>query len=128
MRFILLALIAVVATADLHAEDSPPPAAPESAPKTAKPAPRPARPYTVKCAPTINVWVEVDRNSLPARQPTNPENHKRVQFKLIESRLYRGDAVLCNYGTRRRDVAVSYTVHCPQPRQERGHRHSYNCR
>jgi hypothetical protein len=88
----------------------------------------PARPHSVKCAPTINVWVEVDGASLPPRVPTSIENRKRVQFSLIGSASYRGDAVLCNYATRRRDVATSYSIRCPQPRKERGYRHSYSCR
>lgn len=86
-----------------------------------------ARNHSVKCAPTINVWVEVDAASLPARGPTNIETKKRVQFSLIGSAPYRGDAVLCNYATRRRDVAASYSIRCPQPRKERGYKHSYSC-
>jgi hypothetical protein len=82
----------------------------------------------VKCAATINVWVEVDGGSLPEREPTNIETKKRVQFSLVESMSYRGDAVLCNYATRRRDVATSYTIRCPQPRKQRGYKHSYSCR
>jgi hypothetical protein len=109
MRLFLLALSVMIATAGVSA---------------AEPA---ARSQTVKCAPTINVWVEVDGASLPARTPTNIENKKRVQFSLIGSTAYRGDAVLCNYATRRRDVATSYSIRCPQPRQERGYRHSYSC-
>lgn len=85
------------------------------------------RPYTVKCAATVNVWVELDNTSIPTREPTNIELKKRVQFHLIGSAPYRGDAVLCNYGTRKRDVATSYTVRCLQPRKERGYRHSYFC-
>jgi hypothetical protein len=91
-------------------------------------APSPARNHTVKCAATVNVWVEVDSGSLPTREPTNIETRKRVQFGLIGSAAYRGDAVLCNYATRRRDVAASYSIRCRQPRKERGYKHSYSCR
>lgn len=87
----------------------------------------PARVASVKCAPTINVWIEVDNNSLPARQPTKTENRKRVSFNLIDSMTYRGDAVLCNYATRRRDVTTSYSVQCLRARKERGYKHSYLC-
>ncbi|OGI50167.1 MAG: hypothetical protein A3E57_03815 [Candidatus Muproteobacteria bacterium RIFCSPHIGHO2_12_FULL_60_33] len=114
MRLILLALTAiVVAGADVLAAEAT--------------APLHTRPYTVKCAATINVWVEVDSNSLPERKPTNIESKKRVQFSLIGSTPYRGDSVLCNYATRRRDVATSYSIRCLQPRKERGYKHSYFC-
>jgi hypothetical protein len=112
MRLFLLALSAMVAAIDVSAE----PAASSR-----------VRNHTVKCAPTVNVWVEVDSGSLPKRLPTNTENKKRVQFSLIGSAAYRGDAVLCNYATRRRDVATSYSIRCPQPRKERGYRHTYSC-
>jgi hypothetical protein len=91
-------------------------------------APLHSRSYSVKCAATINVWVEVDGASLPEREPTNIETKKRVQFRLVESMSYRGDAVLCNYATRRRDVATSYTIRCLQPRKQHGYKHSYSCR
>ena len=112
MRRFLLALSAMIAAADVSAEPA---------------VPSPARNYSVKCAPAINVWVEVDDTSLPARGPTNIENRKRVEFGLIGSTAYRGDAVLCNYATRRRDVATSYSIRCPQPRKQRGYKHSYSC-
>jgi hypothetical protein len=113
MRLLLLVLSVMVAAADVIAAE---PATPSH-----------ARNYTVKCAATVNVWVEVDSESLPAREPTNIETKKRVQFSLIDSAAYRGDAVLCNYATRRRDVATSYSIRCRQPRKERGYRHSYFC-
>ena len=112
MRPILLALTAIVA-ADIFAAN---PVAPSS-----------TRPYSVKCAVAVNVWVEVDAGSIPAREPINIEAKKRVQFSLIDSMPYRGDSVLCNYGTRRRDVTASYSIRCLQPRQERGYKHSYLC-
>lgn len=112
MRLILLALTAIVA-ADIFAAD---PMAPSS-----------TRPYSVKCAAVINVWVEMDNGSILAREPINIEAKKRVQFNLIDSMPYRGDSVLCNYGTRRRDVATSYSTRCLQPRKERGYKHSYFC-
>ena len=90
-------------------------------------APTHARPSSVKCAGSINVWVEVDNGSLPAREPTHIETKKRVQFSLIGSTPYRGDSVLCNYATRRRDVVTSYSVRCLEPRKERGFKHSYTC-
>lgn len=113
MRPILLALIAIVAAADTIAAESA--------------SPLHTRPYTVKCAATINVWVEVDSESLPTREPTSIETKKRVQFSLIGSAPYRGDSVLCNYATRRRDVTTSYSIRCLQPRKERGYKHSYFC-
>jgi hypothetical protein len=108
MRLLLLTLSVMVAAAGVSAAE-------------------PARNHAVKCAATINVWVEVDGASLPARGPTNIETRKRVQFSLIGSAAYRGDAVLCNYATRRRDVATSYSIRCPQPRKQRGYKHSYFC-
>lgn len=90
-------------------------------------APTLARPYTVKCVASINVWIEVDSASLPTQKPISTESRKRVQFSLIGSTPYRGDSVLCNYATRRRDVATSYSVRCLQPRKERGYKHSYFC-
>lgn len=113
MRLILLALTAIVAAADAFAAE---PAAPLH-----------TRTYTVKCAATINVWIEVDSASLATRESTNIETKKRVQFSLIGSAPYRGDSVLCNYATRRRDVATSYSIRCLQPRKERGYKHSYFC-
>jgi hypothetical protein len=88
---------------------------------------RVSRPQTVKCAAAINVWVEADGDSIVTREPISLESKKRVQFNLIGSSPYRGDAVLCNYATRRRDVATSYSVRCRQPRKERGYKHSYVC-
>lgn len=113
MRLILLVLTAIVAAANAFAAE---PAAPLH-----------SRPYTVKCAGTINVWIEVDSGSLPEREPASIETKKRVQFGLIGSTPYRGDSVLCNYATRRHDVATSYSIRCLQPRKERGHKHSYFC-
>lgn len=115
MRLLLLVLILVIFTG----------AGAFAAEPTAPP---PASAQSVKCAPTINVWIEVDSNSLPARQPTNAETRKRVSFSLIDSMPYRGDAVLCNYATRRRDVTTSYSIRCLQARKERGYQHSYSCR
>lgn len=112
MRLILLVLTAIVAADGFAAEPA---------------APLHTRTYTVNCAATINVWVEMDSGSLPTREPTNIETKKRVQFSLIGSAPYRGDSVLCNYATRRRDVTTSYSVRCLQPRKERGYKHSYFC-
>lgn len=114
MRRFLLALSLMVVAAGAGAAE---PAAPLH-----------SRSYSVKCAATINVWVEVDGASLPEREPTNIETKKRVQFSLVDSMSYRGDSVLCSYATRRRDVATSYTIRCPQPRKQHGYKHSYSCR
>lgn len=86
-----------------------------------------ARPYTVKCTASINVWIEADGDGIATRDPISLESKKRVQFNLIGSSPYRGDAVLCNYSTRRRDVTTSYSVRCRQPRKERGYKNSYLC-
>lgn len=88
---------------------------------------RQTRPHSVKCAASINVWIEVDGNGLATRDPISLESKKRIQFNLIGSSPYRGDAVLCNYSTRRRDVTTSYSVRCRQPRKERGYKNSYLC-
>jgi len=86
------------------------------------------RPYTVMCAPTIKVWIDVDGGAIATREPVSLESRKRAPFKLIGSAPYRGDAVLCNYATPHRDVTTSYSVRCREPRKQRGHRHSYLCR
>jgi len=86
------------------------------------------RPYTVMCAATIKVWIEVDGQAIASREPVSLESRKRVLFKLFGSAPYRGDAVLCNYATSHRDVTTSYSVRCLDPRKQRGHRHSYLCR
>ncbi len=113
MRLLLLVLSLTVVTAGVSAEPA---------------APLHSRSYSVKCAATINVWVEVDGASLPEREPTNIETKNRVQFSLADTMSYRGDSVLCDYATRRRDVATSYTIRCPQPRKQHGYKHSYSCR
>ena len=113
MRLILLALTAIVVAVDALAAE---PAGPLH-----------TRSFTVKCTPTINVWVEVDTESIHSRESVNIEKKKRVQFNLIGSMPYRGDSVLCNYASRRRDVATSYSIRCLQPRKERGYKHSYIC-
>jgi hypothetical protein len=112
MRLILLALTVIVSVADVLAADAPP---------------LHSRPYSVKCAPSVNVWIEVDGASIQTREQVKTETKKRVSFGLIGSMPYRGDAVLCNYGSRRRDVAASYSIRCVQPRKERGYPHTYFC-
>jgi hypothetical protein len=82
---------------------------------------------TVKCVPSINVWIEVDGKSIVTREPVNLESKKRAPFKLISSGPYRGDAVLCNYATSHRDMTTSYSIRCRQPRKVRGYKHSYVC-
>ncbi len=113
MRLILLALIVIVAATNTLA------AGPT--------VPMHSRSLNVKCTPTINVWVEADTESIHSRETVGIEKKKRVQFNLVGSMAYRGDSVLCNYATRRRDVTTSYSIRCLQPRKERGHKHSYTC-
>jgi len=106
------------------------PETPAAAPKASEPAP--ARPHlhpsTVRCMPTVNVWVEVDSGNLPTREHTITESKKRVALKLADSAPSRGDSVLCSYASRSRDVTTSYSVQCTQPRKERGQPHTYSCR
>lgn len=113
MRLILLALTLIVAATNSLA--------------TEPTVPKHSRTLNVKCAPTINVWVEADTESIHSREAASIEKKKRVEFILIGSMPYRGDSVLCNYATRRRDVATSYSIRCLQPRKERGYKHSYIC-
>lgn len=129
MRLAEFALIAVFFAATAPAGGAEPLKSTAPAPATGEPepAPRHLRPYTARCAATINVWIEVDNNSLPVRELTRAESKKRVQFHLIGSSPYRGDTVLCRYATRHRDVTTSYAIRCIEPRKERGYRHSYLC-
>lgn len=114
MRQIVLALIVIVAaTNTLAAEPT---------------APSHTRPLNVKCAPTVKVSIEMDAESVHSREPANIERKKHVQFTLIDSMAYRGDSVLCNYASRRRDVVTSYSIRCLHPRKERGYKHSYSCK
>lgn len=105
----------------------PAPSNPTTPPIIKESAPLHSRPYAVKCSATVNAWVEVDSNSLPAREYSNTEAKKHVLLNLVASAASRGDAVVCNYATRSRDVTTSYSVRCLHPRKERGHRHSYLC-
>ena len=125
MRLTLYIGIAMVAVG-LNAYAADPPAAVEPSPE-ARPAPLHSRPFTVKCTATVNVWVEVDDNSLPAREGAKAESKKRVQLKLVGSAPSRGESVVCSYASRSRDVTTSYYMRCVNPRQERGLRHSYSC-
>ena len=126
MRLTLYIGIAMVAVGlDVYAAD--PPAAAEPSPE-ARPAPLHSRPFTVKCAATVRVWVELDDNSLPAREGAKAESKKRVQLKLVGSAPSRGESVVCSYASRSRDVTTSYYTRCIQPRKERGQRHSYSCK
>ncbi len=126
MRLTLYIGIAMVAVGlDACAADSP--AAAEPGPET-RSAPLHSRPFTVKCAATVGVWVEVDDNSLPAREGAKAESKKRVQLKLVGSAPSRGESVVCSYASRSRDVTTSYYTRCIQPRKERGSRHTYMCR
>jgi hypothetical protein len=90
-------------------------------------APRPNRPQTVKCTATVNVWVEVDNDSLPERMGAKAESNKRVQLRLVGSSPSRGESVVCSYASRSRDVTTSYYMRCTNPRKERGQRHTYRC-
>ncbi|MBI3570687.1 MAG: hypothetical protein HY082_06235 [Gammaproteobacteria bacterium] len=125
MRLTLYIGIAMVAVGlDAYAAD---PLAAEPSPET-RSAPLHSRPFTVKCAATVRVWVEMDDSSLPAREGAKAESKKRVQLKLVGSASSRGESVVCSYASRSRDVTTSYYVRCIQPRKERGQRHTYACR
>lgn len=93
-----------------------------------EPAPLHSRPFAVKCAAAVNVWIEVDGSSLPPRIGAKAESRKRVQLKLVGSAPSRGESVVCSYASRGRDVTTAYYVRCIQPRKERGQRHLYQCR
>lgn len=124
-----LAMIMIVMVTGTYAFGAEPPAQ-SPAPATSNPerAPLHFRPYSVKCAPSVNVWVEVDSNSLPPREFTHAEAKKRVQLRLVSSTPNRGDTVLCSYANRGRDMTTSYSVHCIDPHKERGYRNSFLCR
>jgi len=130
MRLTLYIGIALVAVGlDAYAAD--PPAAAEPSPETrseTRSAPPHYRASTVKCTATVNVWIEVDDNSLPQRMNAKAESRKRVQLKLVGSSPSRGESVVCSYASRSRDVTTSYYMRCVNPRQERGLRHSYSCK
>jgi hypothetical protein len=102
-----------------HAADAS--AAPSSPPAS-------ARPHTVTCQSTVNIWVEIDDKSLPARGQVMSESRKRVLLHLVNSTPSRGETVVCSYATRDREVTSSYYVRCLNPRKERGMRHTYACR
>jgi hypothetical protein len=121
MRLTLYILIAIATLSAAHAAE--PPAPPNEPPATAPH----FRPSTVKCTATVNVWIEVDDNSLPERMNAKAESRKRVQLKLVGSAPSRGESVVCSYASRSRDVTTSYYMRCVNPRQERGQRHSYSC-
>jgi hypothetical protein len=121
MRLTLYILIAIATLSAAHAAE--PPAPPNEPPA----APPHYRPSTVKCTATVNVWIEVDDNSLPERMNAKAESRKRVQLKLAGSAPSRGESVVCSYASRSRDVTTSYYMRCVYPRQERGQRHSYSC-
>lgn len=126
MRLRLYISIAMVAVGlNVHAAE--PPAKPEADAETPSAAPR-SHPYSVKCTATVNVWVEVDENSLPKRMNAKAESGKRVQLKLVSSAPSRGESVVCSYASRSRDVTTSYYMRCVYPRKERGQRHTYSCR
>ncbi len=122
MRLTLYILITIATLSAVHAAE--PPAPPSEPPA----APLHSRPYTVKCTATVNVWIEVDDNSLPARMNAKAESRKRVQLHLVGSTPSRGESVVCSYATRSRDVTTSYYMRCVNPRKERGQRHSYSCK
>lgn len=130
MRLGQIALItfAAVTTSYAFGAEPPSPTAPNAAPSTREAPPLHSRPYTVKCAASVSVWVEVDGNSLPAREDARAESKKRVQLHLVGSAPSRGESVVCSYATRSRDVTTSYYTRCIQPRKERGYRHSYTCK
>jgi hypothetical protein len=124
-----LAMIMIVLVTGTYAFGAEPPAQ-SPAPATSDPESVPLHtgPYSVKCAPSVKVWVEVDSNSLPPRENTRPEAKKRIQLRLVSSTPNRGDAVLCRYANRGRDMTTSYSVRCIDPHKERGYRNSFLCR
>ena len=115
--YILIAVMVcgslVGATAPADADDAPP---------------LHGRPFTVRCKSSVNVWIEVDDNSLPSREGAKAESRKRVQLKLVGSQPSRGESVVCSYASRARDVTTSYYTRCANPRKERGLPHTYSCR
>ena len=123
-----LAMIMIIMVTGTNAFGAEPPTE-SPAPTTSDPGPAPlhTRPYSVKCAPSVNVWFEVDTNSLPPREYTHPEAKKRVQLRLVSSTPNRGDAVLCSYANRGRDLTTSYSVRCIDPHKEHGYRNSFLC-
>jgi len=126
MRLTLYIGIAMLAVG-LNAHAADPPATAEPNPET-KSAPPRSHPYSVKCTATVNVWVEVDDDSLPKRMNAKAESQKRVQLKLVGSTPSRGESVVCSYASRSRDVTTSYYMRCVYPRKERGQRHAYSCK
>jgi hypothetical protein len=126
MRLTLSIGIAMLAVG-LNAHAAEPPAAAKPGPEAGSAAPH-FRPSTVKCTSTVNVWIEVDDDSLPKRMNAKAESQKRVQLKLVGSAPSRGESVVCSYASRSRDVTTSYYMRCVYPRQERGLRHSYSCK
>ena len=91
-------------------------------------APLQSRPHTMRCQSSVNVWVQVDSDSLPALDYANTEPKKRVQLHLIGSTPARGDSVVCNYASRSRDITTSYSERCVDPRKLRGFRNVYSCK
>ncbi len=124
-KLAMIMIVMVTGTYALGAE----PLAQEQAPMTSDPGPVPlhTHPYTVRCAPSVYVWVEVDSKSLPASEYTHAEAKKRVVFKLSGATPYRGDTLLCSYANRGHNVTTSYSVRCIEPRKERGYRNSFLC-
>ena len=116
-----------IAAAGLNAHAANPPTATGPATGSVPAAPH-SRPYSVKCAATVQIWVEVDDSSLPARVDAKGESRKRVQLKLVGSAPSRGESVVCSYASRSRDVTTFYYVRCVDPRKERGAWHTFMCR
>ena len=129
MRLTLYICIALIGLGGTQVYADEPPAAPVKATAPEPPAaPLHSRPFTVKCTATVNVWIEVDNNSLPARMDAKAESSKRVQLHLVGSSPSRGESVVCSYASRSRDVTTSYYMRCANPRKERGQRNSYSCK
>jgi len=121
MRLMPLVLFAVFMVTGAYAAEPPDANGPGTAPTLHM------RPRAVACTESVNVWVEVDERSLPTRDHSIAESKKRVQLNLIGSSPARGDAVVCSYASRSRDITTSFSVRCVQPRKERGRKHSYIC-
>lgn len=90
-------------------------------------APPAAHAATVKCQPTVNVWIEIDAHGLSKNERAKTEVRKRAPLSLIGSSTSRGEAVICSYATRGREVTTSYSVRCPNPRRATNVKHAYTC-
>jgi hypothetical protein len=84
-------------------------------------------PRQVQCLPVANVWVEPDVGKIPEHELYGTDGRKRIPLNLVSSAPYRGDAVICSYASRGRDVTTSFSLRCRMPRRDRVYRHTYSC-